>query len=149
MQAIRVTYHGATNYRPSRIKAACAARAKFYPYDHDLGIEDNKRVAAIALATELDWMGSDYGRLVGGTLADGSDVFVFCKPVRRLACACCGEAAGHWEQHYNQDTGHGICADCVAMIRERFVSSEGKRGESDAEIVRIYGLEGINWGKSA
>jgi len=56
----------------------------------------------------------------------------------RKTCNCCGENAGKWEQHWNRDTGYGMCTDCIAMVRSR--------GMDEAEIISLYGREGINWG---
>lgn len=58
--------------------------------------------------------------------------------VRRMECCCCGEYAGKWEQHWNQDTHYGICVKCVEWQRGR--------GTSEAEIADLYGKEGVNWG---
>lgn len=60
---------------------------------------------------------------------------------RHLSCCVCAGEAGTWEQHWNRDTGFGVCADCVAWLR-------GK-GETEAEIADLYGVEGVNWGKEA
>ncbi|WP_408953158.1 hypothetical protein [Lysobacter sp. Hz 25] len=57
---------------------------------------------------------------------------------RNLQCACCGNYAGRWEQHWNQDTGYGVCASCVEWI--------SSRGETVESIVQTYGSEGVNWG---
>lgn len=60
--------------------------------------------------------------------------------VRRLTCCCCcGSSAGRWRQHWNRDTGYGVCFSCVA--------SERTRGTSEQEILSLYGVEGVNWGK--
>jgi hypothetical protein len=56
----------------------------------------------------------------------------------RKECNCCGEYAGKWKQHWNRDTGYGMCADCIAMVRSR--------GMDEAEILDLYGREGVNWG---
>ena len=56
-----------------------------------------------------------------------------------LVCACCGLPAGHWEQWPNQDTGYGICYDCVQWQKEEF-------DEREEVIKRSYGIENINWG---
>lgn len=58
-------------------------------------------------------------------------------PVRRLECCCCGGDAGRFHQHWNRDTGYGICARCVAAARAR--------GESADEILDLYGVEGVNF----
>jgi hypothetical protein len=58
--------------------------------------------------------------------------------VRNLTCCCCGARAGRWQQHWNRDTGFGVCADCVEGMR--------KRGTTEAEIADCYGKEGVNWG---
>jgi hypothetical protein len=55
----------------------------------------------------------------------------------RLTCSCCGDDAGRHVQHYNRDTGYGICAKCVAWLRSR--------NEPEAEITKNYGIEGVNF----
>lgn len=57
---------------------------------------------------------------------------------RKLVCCCCGADAGRWRQHWNRDTGFGVCSPCVDTMRSR--------GTSDAEIADLYGTAGINWG---
>lgn len=57
--------------------------------------------------------------------------------LRRLTCSCCGSDAGRFQQHYNRDTGFGICARCIAWIRGR--------GTPEPEIARLYGAEGVNF----
>lgn len=59
--------------------------------------------------------------------------------VRQLTCCCCGSDAGRWQQHWNRDTGYGVCAKCVDWVRSR--------GESEDEIASNYGKEGVNWGR--
>jgi hypothetical protein len=58
---------------------------------------------------------------------------------RRLTCCCCGGVAGEWEQHWNRDTGYGVCVECVERARQR--------GESEENIRLLFGTEGVNWGK--
>lgn len=58
--------------------------------------------------------------------------------LRRLSCSCCGESAGRWRQHWNQDTGVGVCVRCITFKR--------MRGESEEDILSDYGVEGVNWG---
>jgi hypothetical protein len=59
------------------------------------------------------------------------------KARRHLTCCCCGESAGKWEQHWNRDTGYGICRACVTWQRET--------GVEEAEILSLYGVEGVNF----
>lgn len=59
--------------------------------------------------------------------------------VRNLECAVCGNSAGRWQQHWNRDTGFGICWRCVTWLR-----STGKYDEQD--IADLYGKEGVNFG---
>lgn len=59
---------------------------------------------------------------------------------RHMACCVCGDFAGCWQQHWNRDTGFGICVSCVQWVR--------KRGETETEIADLYGKEGVNWGAS-
>lgn len=56
---------------------------------------------------------------------------------RHLGCCCCGGDGGYFEQHWNRDTGYGICARCVAWQRSR--------GTTEAEIADLYGREGVNF----
>jgi hypothetical protein len=60
---------------------------------------------------------------------------------RRLTCCCYGEGAGRWEQHWNRDTGYGICVPCIAWLR-----AGPKPRATEAEIADLYGREGVNWG---
>ncbi len=67
---------------------------------------------------------------------------------RDLGCACCGGYAGRWRQHWNQDTGFGICADCVAWLRKP--KSEGGPPRENEDYIRdCYGIEGINFAPAA
>jgi hypothetical protein len=59
--------------------------------------------------------------------------------MRALTCAVCGESAGTWKQHWNRDTGFGVCMKCVQWLRDT-------NRESEATIENLYGFEGINWG---
>lgn len=57
---------------------------------------------------------------------------------RRMECCVCGANAGRWQQHWNRDTGYGVCVKCIGWLR-------GPRC-SEAEIADLYGKEGVNWG---
>ena len=61
--------------------------------------------------------------------------------IRRLECCVCGEYAGRFEQHWNRDTGFGICRKCVDWVKSR--------GETDSEILDLYGVEGVNYAAPA
>ena len=58
---------------------------------------------------------------------------------RRLTCCVCGEAAGTWEQHWNRDTGYGVCVPCVECVQQQ-------HHYSDEEVLSCYGVRGVNWG---
>ncbi len=58
--------------------------------------------------------------------------------MRTMTCCVCGEHAGRWHQHWNRDTGYGICVKCIAWLRDRQTS--------EAELLDLYGKENINWG---
>lgn len=62
----------------------------------------------------------------------------------RLTCCCCGAFAGRWVQFSNRDTGFGICKPCIERIRVH--KPFGHEPMSEEEIVRTYGVEGVNWG---
>lgn len=57
---------------------------------------------------------------------------------RALTCCCCGEDAGVWQQHWNRDTGFGLCPRCVNSPRLR----ESWMEPGDFED--CYGLPGVN-----
>ena len=61
--------------------------------------------------------------------------------LRHMECCVCGDDAGRFEQHWNCDTGYGICRKCVDWVRSR--------GETDAEILDLYGVEGVNYAAPA
>ncbi len=72
MKAIQTTYLGATNTRPSRIKASdCDGNSVTISYPHGLSDEAAFRKAADALCLKMGWKGP----LVGGGLKNG---WVFC-----------------------------------------------------------------------
>ncbi len=56
---------------------------------------------------------------------------------RALACCVCDGEAGHFEQHWNRDTGYGICRNCVDW--------EIKSGTDAATLRDYYGIEGVNY----
>lgn len=55
---------------------------------------------------------------------------------RRLTCCVCGQDAGIHEQHWNRDTGFGICSRCV---------NEEMKCMTAEEIKSCYGVKGINY----
>lgn len=72
-QSIVTKYLGPTNTKGSRIKATAAGGCtKTVHYDYALNQEANHRMAAVQLATDLDWKGQWFG----GALDDSSLVWV-------------------------------------------------------------------------
>jgi hypothetical protein len=61
--------------------------------------------------------------------------------VRRMTCCVCGDDAGTFKQHWNRDTGYGICAPCIVFVRDR--------GASENEIADFYGIAGVNYASVA
>jgi hypothetical protein len=59
------------------------------------------------------------------------------RKVMSLECCVCGNSAGNWRQHWNRDTGYGVCPDCIKWLRER--------GTTEEEIKDLYGTEGVNF----
>jgi hypothetical protein len=72
-QAIRTKYHGPTNFKGSRITAACEAGKVTIPYPHELSGEACHRKAAETLCDKLGWNKS----MVSGGFGDGTYAFVF------------------------------------------------------------------------
>ena len=62
---------------------------------------------------------------------------------KRKTCACCGSYAGKWEQWFNQDTGFGLCSECVTWIKTR--RPFGQEPMTTEEFERIYGLAGAHY----
>jgi len=57
--------------------------------------------------------------------------------VRRLECAVCGGDAGRYEQHWNRDTGYGLCRGCAEWLIAR--------GTPPEEMADLYGRPGENY----
>lgn len=74
MQAIETKYIGATNHKPSRIKATCTAGSVTVSYDHSLNIDGNHKAAAAELREKLGWIDGD---MATGQLANGNFAHVF------------------------------------------------------------------------
>ena len=78
MQVIVTRFVGPTNHRGPRVIARCDARRRTFDWNHRLGIEENHRAAALALARELGW--DQYGELVtGGLPGDGGYAHVIAR----------------------------------------------------------------------
>lgn len=60
------------------------------------------------------------------------------KQIRLTAktCCVCGDGT-KGAQHWNRDTGYGICPKCIAWLRSK--------GTSEAELLDLYGVEGVNY----
>lgn len=54
----------------------------------------------------------------------------------RLTCCVCGADAGRWQQHWNRDTGYGICATCAREQAKR---------ETPDRMRSLYGTAGLNY----
>lgn len=78
MQAIITKYLPATDYRGSRIKAACSSGSITIPYPHALRGQAVHRAAAEALVAKL--FPGIAAPLLGCELPDGRTVFVFDPP---------------------------------------------------------------------
>lgn len=75
MQAILVKFIGPTDTKPARLKASCAGGSVTIGYHSiDEGQGDKSLYAARMLCIKMDWHAHT---LVGGTLPNGDDVFVF------------------------------------------------------------------------
>lgn len=75
MQAIITKYLGCTNFKPSRIKATCAAGSITVSYDHAFNIDGNHKAVAAMLAVKLGW--EKNGKLHSGCLPNGDYCHVF------------------------------------------------------------------------
>ena len=66
MQAIVTKYLGPTNFRGSRVKAACEAGTITMSWHSNLDTDDNHEKAARTLLHKLGW--DDRSDIVGGTM---------------------------------------------------------------------------------
>jgi hypothetical protein len=57
--------------------------------------------------------------------------------MRILTCGCCGERAPALKQHWNQDTGFGLCPRCVPYILDN--------PRAGNEELKGYGTPGLNF----
>jgi hypothetical protein len=57
-------------------------------------------------------------------------------------CCCCGSYAGEFEQHWNRDTGYGLCERCIDYC------ARGYGGLSREEFERGYGKPGIHYARA-
>jgi hypothetical protein len=71
-QAIVTAFLAPTNHRPARVKAMADAGSITLSWDHALGVEDNHRAAASALAERFGWAAV----MVGGSLPGSGFAFV-------------------------------------------------------------------------
>lgn len=58
---------------------------------------------------------------------------------RHLECCCCGSFAGYCEQHWNRDTGYGLCEGCIDYCA---------RGETPESFERTYGTPGVHYARA-
>ena len=58
---------------------------------------------------------------------------------RGMTCTCCGDDAGRWEQHWNQDNGFSVCPKCLEWIT-------GRENLTPADSLTRYGTPQINHG---
>lgn len=72
MQAIETKYICPTDFKGARVKAECAAKRRYYSWDHSLDTEGNHVAAAKQLANELEWQNA----ISSGTLKNGNWVHV-------------------------------------------------------------------------
>lgn len=57
------------------------------------------------------------------------------QPIRHLQCACCG-ATTRGRQHWNRDTGFGLCERCADWILSR---------HPNTDMERTYGVRGFHY----
>ena len=100
-------------------------------------------LANLITATEADIYtdDTDYGAALENLRACVEQAKVVLSPKHRKLCCVCGAFAGIFSQHWNRDTGFGICRTCVDWVSTR---------ETPEEMAKLYGIEGVNYaGKAA
>lgn len=58
------------------------------------------------------------------------------KPKRSLGCACCGKHT-YGRQWWNQDTGYGLCVECIPFVSQR---------STPEHMLETYGVRGVHYG---
>jgi len=71
-QAIQTKFHGPTNTRGARVKATADAGSVTVSWDHAIGIYENHKAAAVALARRYGWPED----LDGGSLPGSGYAFI-------------------------------------------------------------------------
>jgi|1185.fasta_scaffold00699_10 hypothetical protein len=78
-QAIVCKYVAPTNHRDAHIRVKAQAGAKNLPWDDAADCDANMERAATTYALDMGWLGAHgkrHSKLCGGSLPDGSAVFV-------------------------------------------------------------------------
>lgn len=57
------------------------------------------------------------------------------KPIRELACTCCGGTT-RGRQWWNRDKGYGLCLRCIAFVA---------KGETPESMRESYGVRGVHY----
>ena len=85
MQAIRTRYIGASDKRPSRVSAQCAAGRVVIHWEHGADTFANHANAARALRDKLGWTEANgYPPIYGGSFDTAGYHFVFASKSERL-----------------------------------------------------------------
>jgi hypothetical protein len=71
-QAIQTKFHGPTNTRPARVSARADAGRITLSWDRALGVHDNHKAAATALARRYGWPED----MAGGSLPGSGYAFI-------------------------------------------------------------------------
>jgi hypothetical protein len=71
-QAIQTKFHGPTNFRGARVKATADAGSVTVSWDYGLGIYENHKAAAVALANKYGWNTN----MLGGSLPGKGYAFI-------------------------------------------------------------------------
>ena len=91
MQAIETRYLPATDHKPARVRAICAAGSIIVPYDYDAPHGEGPHLtAALALCAKLGW---NEVQLVSGAVPSNPKGYVFCLIPKRNPYNVCEVAA--------------------------------------------------------
>lgn len=71
-QAIQTKFYGPTNFRGARVKATADAGSVTVSWDYALGIYENHKAAAVALANKYGWNTN----MLGGSLPGKGYAFI-------------------------------------------------------------------------
>jgi hypothetical protein len=116
-QAIQTKFLGPTNTRGARVKATADAGSVIVSWDHAIGIYENHKAAAVALARRFGWPED----IDGGSLPGSGFAFI----CRREPPALLAALRAMLTKHDDRDGASDLWPREAAMAREAIATAGG------------------------